>query len=89
MEEVTVVGGIKLDKHLGEGAFSRVKRGVDLKTGQIYAVKIINREDLADPTIHKQIKREIDIMSRIDHPNIIHLYLKKGKSCHICDKIKD
>ena len=55
---------------LGEGAFGKVKLGKHIPTGEKVAIKIITK-DLID--INK-IKKEIKILQRIKHINIIQLY---------------
>ena len=55
---------------LGKGAFGKVKLGKHIPTGEKVAIKIITK-DLID--INK-IKKEIKILQRIKHINIIQLY---------------
>ena len=68
-----------LDKVLGSGAQSQVRLGRHSKSGQIYAIKIIGR--LEDPSKNSSIdeytQREIEILKKISHQNIVQLYSVK------------
>ncbi|GKT30201.1 CBL-interacting serine/threonine-protein kinase 23 [Aduncisulcus paluster] len=69
----------KVDKYelartLGEGTFGKVKYGVDTSTGHAVAVKIIHRSKLVTERSSSRVKKEIDIMRILDHPNIVKLY---------------
>ena len=68
------VGEYKLIKTLGEGAFSKVKEGVHIPTGIHYAVKVIDRQLVAENQMDVQLKREIGVMGHMDHPNLIKLH---------------
>jgi serine/threonine protein kinase len=70
---------------LGEGAFAKVKLGTNLKTGQKVAVKsfaitpnmtVEQQEDL------KMLRKERDILKKLDHPNVIKLH-------HFCEDTKN
>uniref|UniRef100_A0A6A7G7B6 non-specific serine/threonine protein kinase n=1 Tax=Hirondellea gigas TaxID=1518452 RepID=A0A6A7G7B6_9CRUS len=59
---------------LGVGGFSKVKLGIDSETGQKAALKILikNRFILQDTAL-RQVKAEIQAMSKIQHENVIRL----------------
>jgi serine/threonine-protein kinase SIK3 len=67
------VGLYDLESVLGKGNFSLVRLGVHKLTRTKVAVKIVDKADL-DEENQKKIFREIDIMRRLNHPNIIRLY---------------
>jgi 5'-AMP-activated protein kinase catalytic alpha subunit len=69
-----VVGKYRLLKTLGEGAFSKVKLGQHVDTNQTYAIKVIDRREVAAQNMENQLQREIDVMSRMDHPGLIKLH---------------
>lgn len=57
---------------LGRGAFSVVKKATSVRDGVLCAVKIINKAKLlGDPKSEEQLTREIEILKKIRHPNII------------------
>jgi len=57
---------------LGRGAFSIVYLTVHKATGSHYAVKVINKKDLGKD-YEKNLKMEVDILKKVNHPNIIAL----------------
>jgi len=59
-----------LKEKLGSGAFSTVKMGVHKKTSEKRAVKIIDKEKIGKEK-KEMLDREVDILKRIQHPNII------------------
>ncbi|XP_018473241.2 CBL-interacting serine/threonine-protein kinase 11 [Raphanus sativus] len=69
-------GKYELGKLLGCGAFAKVYHARDLRTGQSVAIKILNKKKLllANPALANNIKREISIMRRLSHPNIVKLH---------------
>eukprot|EP01102_Stenamoeba_stenopodia_P011797 TRINITY_DN3648_c0_g1_i1.p1 TRINITY_DN3648_c0_g1~~TRINITY_DN3648_c0_g1_i1.p1 ORF type:complete len:930 (+),score=207.80 TRINITY_DN3648_c0_g1_i1:328-3117(+) len=68
----------KFGQELGRGAFSVVYSGVDNQTRRQVAIKCIDRNmqkddpDELDPL--EALRREIIIMSQIDHPNVVRFY---------------
>jgi len=60
-------------QELGRGAFSVVKLGINKKTKERVAIKIIDRNDVGKD-YEKNLKMEMDILKRVDHPNIIALH---------------
>jgi len=57
---------------LGRGAFSVVYMATQRATGVQYAVKVINKKDLGKD-YEKNLKMEVDILKKVNHPNIIAL----------------
>ena len=64
------------DKLIGKGAFGKVFRGFfknDHST--IVAVKVISIEKIGkSPQFIEHIRREIDILGKLNHPNIVKMY---------------
>eukprot|EP01079_Euglenida_sp_SAG-EU17-18_P007803 gene7803-1398_t len=68
------VGNYELGKTLGKGKFSKVVYGVDVNTKQDYAVKIIEKSALlADGKWEAALRREVGIMKKLRHRNIVSL----------------
>eukprot|EP00794_Sanderia_malayensis_P009124 gene9124-10097_t len=65
--------GIVIERTLGEGAYGKVKSAYYEKIKKRVAVKIINKMKVAKDFMEKFLKREIAMMSELDHPNIIQL----------------
>ncbi|KQJ91857.2 hypothetical protein BRADI_4g40430v3 [Brachypodium distachyon] len=61
----------KLDK-VGQGTYSIVYKARDLETGKIVALKKVRFTNM-DPESVRFMAREIHILRRLDHPNIIKL----------------
>jgi len=57
---------------LGRGAFSIVYMAAQRASGQQFAVKVINKKDLGKD-YEKNLKMEVDILKKVNHPNIIAL----------------
>ncbi|KAL9229026.1 hypothetical protein vseg_004544 [Gypsophila vaccaria] len=70
----TRVGKYELGRTLGEGSFAKVKFAKNLDTGDVVAVKILNRDFLLRHHMIQQIKREIATMKVIKHPNVVKLH---------------
>merc|ERR1712137_1149240 len=56
---------------LGRGAFSVVKEVTSKRSGRRYAVKIIDKKNVGQDM--QRLRVEIDILTRVKHPNIINL----------------
>mmetsp|Transcript_9229 Transcript_9229/g.16621 ORF Transcript_9229/g.16621 Transcript_9229/m.16621 type:complete len:419 (-) Transcript_9229:256-1512(-) len=63
-------------KELGKGSFARVVVGIDKKTKEKFAIKILEKS--SDPKKFARQKeiymREMKIMAKSDHPNVVKLY---------------
>lgn len=62
-----------IGENLGIGNFSLVNLCTNLLTGTNFSVKIIDKHKWSHPKSKENIQREIDILHKVDHPNIIHL----------------
>ncbi|GER44286.1 CBL-interacting protein kinase 2 [Striga asiatica] len=72
-------GGVLMQKYelgklLGQGTFAKVYHARDIKNGNSVAIKVMDKEKISKGGLVEQIKREISIMSRVRHPNIVQLY---------------
>ncbi|XP_074036332.1 nuak family kinase 1 isoform X1 [Leptinotarsa decemlineata] len=61
-------------KKLGQGTFGKVQLGINKETGQEVAIKTIKKSKIESEADLVRIRREIQIMSSVQHPNIIHIY---------------
>jgi len=66
-----IIDEYEIGETLGTGHFSKVKLGINRKTGEKVAIKII-----AKPTGSKiaMLKTEVDIMTKTEHPNVVKLF---------------
>ncbi|KAG0198989.1 MAP microtubule affinity-regulating kinase 1 [Mortierella sp. GBA30] len=60
-------------KQLGHGRFSVVHLGRHFYTEKLYAVKVIDKQ-AHKPDILVRLRREIELMESLDHPNIVQLH---------------
>lgn len=77
-EDVSVKEGLEefyeLGEEIGRGGFSVVLEGRDKQTGLNVAIKCVQLSVQADDDAMIALKREIRIMKKVDHPNILKLY---------------
>lgn len=70
---------------VGQGTYGRVKRAVDTRDGETYAVKIVKKSFLkrqrhfdeargAFSNAYENVLREVAIMKKLWHPNIVRLH---------------
>ncbi|KAF2919869.1 hypothetical protein DAI22_08g167401 [Oryza sativa Japonica Group] len=67
-------GRYEMGRVLGHGNFGRVHVARDLRTGRSVAVKVVAKEKVVRAGMMEQIKREIAVMKRVSHPNIVELH---------------
>ncbi|XP_007017059.2 PREDICTED: CBL-interacting serine/threonine-protein kinase 11 [Theobroma cacao] len=72
--ENALFGKYELGRLLGCGAFAKVYHARNVRSGQSVAIKVINKKKLSSTNLMSNIKREISIMSRLNHPYIVKLY---------------
>ena len=68
----------ELLKVVGKGAFGKVMlvrkmRGTGIGEGQIYAMKVLKKSDIAAKGQIEHTKSEREILCEIDHPYIVRL----------------
>jgi 5'-AMP-activated protein kinase, catalytic alpha subunit len=64
----------KLLRTLGKGSFSKVKEAVHIISGELVAIKVLDKAMIAKEEDLNRIKREIKILKVANHPNLISLY---------------
>ncbi|GMI92015.1 SOS3-interacting protein 4, CBL-INTERACTING PROTEIN KINASE 11, PROTEIN KINASE SOS2-LIKE 5 [Hibiscus trionum] len=72
--ENALFGKYELGRLLGCGAFAKVYHARNVCTGQSVAIKVINKKKLPNTNLMSNVKREISIMSRLNHPYIVKLF---------------
>jgi hypothetical protein len=70
---------------LGTGSYGEVRLCKDRTTDQLFAIKIISKEFLkkrkggnSNETYFEDIRREIAIMKKLKHPNVLRLFEVRG-----------
>lgn len=59
---------------LGKGSFGKVKEAIHVLSGEKIAIKILEKQKIKKEDDLVRIRREINILSKVQHPNIIQLY---------------
>lgn len=73
----------KIGKKCGEGAYGEVFRGYDKKNPKHeVAIKIIDKINFTEET-EKVFKEEINIMFKLDHPNIVKFFETYESQTHL------
>ncbi|KAK2959508.1 putative CBL-interacting protein kinase 23 [Blattamonas nauphoetae] len=70
---------VKVNKYilgptLGEGTFGKVKQCKNSMTGETLAIKIIDKSKVLKHHMTDQLKREISLMKKLSHENIIGMH---------------
>ncbi|KAH8283143.1 hypothetical protein KR054_012463 [Drosophila jambulina] len=63
----------EMGAHLGRGKFGRVYLARERHSHFLVAMKIMFKEELRKGNVQRQVLREIEIQSRLKHPNILRL----------------
>ena len=63
-----------IGKIVGEGQYGKVYKVQEKETGIIYAMKVMYISRFYRDNIIDQLEREIEIQSRLKHPNILRMY---------------
>ncbi len=66
-------------KVLGHGKYGQVFLAQSFESGQLVAIKAVHKKDSSIST--SEVKKEIDILSQVDHPNIVK-YLEHFETDH-------
>ena len=61
-------------RSLGSGTFGKVRIGTHTITGEKVAIKILEKDRIKDKGDVERVTREINILKKVRHPNVIQLY---------------
>jgi len=59
---------------IGEGATGRVFKARHVQMQRLVALKIIRPEVVTDPEVVTRFYREVQVISQLGHPNVVHAY---------------
>ena len=74
MAKVKNIAQFSLGEKLGEGTFGTVRIATHILTGERVAVKVLDRSRIREQADKTRIEREIEVLKRLHHANIIQLY---------------
>jgi serine/threonine-protein kinase len=63
-----------IDKQIGHGGMGRVFLAHEELSGQQAAVKVLVAELAQEPGFLQRFEREVEVLGRLNHPNIVHFY---------------
>ncbi|OAY24962.1 CBL-interacting serine/threonine-protein kinase 12 [Manihot esculenta] len=72
--QALLLGRYEIGKLLGHGTFAKVYLARNVKTNESVAIKVIDKEKILKGGLIAHIKREISILRRVRHPNIVQLF---------------
>eukprot|EP01022_Parablepharisma_sp_SALTPOND_P008027 TRINITY_DN135091_c3_g1_i1.p1 TRINITY_DN135091_c3_g1~~TRINITY_DN135091_c3_g1_i1.p1 ORF type:complete len:508 (-),score=40.44 TRINITY_DN135091_c3_g1_i1:1141-2664(-) len=64
----------EVGKQIGQGAYAVVKEATHKKTLVKYAIKVYEKYRLLDPQRKRSVNREISVLRKLMHPNIVQLH---------------
>jgi aurora kinase len=64
----------EIGKPLGKGKFGRVYLVREREHKFVCALKALNKSELLNARVEKQVRREVEIQSNLRHPNVLKLY---------------
>lgn len=67
------IGGVRIVRLIAEGGMGRVYEGKQEKPNRTVAVKVM-RPGLASPSVLKRFEYEAEVLGRLQHPGIAHVY---------------
>ena len=65
------IGNYLIQQTLGQGTFGKVKLGIYIPTQEKVAIKVLEKEKMTDKDDKIRVKREFDMLSKFNHPNVI------------------
>jgi len=69
-----IIGPYVVLERLGEGGAGQVFKARHQRMHRVVALKIIRKELLGDPDTVARFQREIEVVSQLDHVNVVHAY---------------
>lgn len=64
----------KTIEKIGNGAFGKVYKVLHITSGQVRALKIVNKSMIKYQDDEKEFLKEIELLAKLDHPSIIKVY---------------
>ena len=74
LESEPKISDFNIIKELGTGSYSKVLLAQHKKTKAKYALKTIDKKVQTNPEENKQFLREVEIMYKVHHPNVVKIF---------------
>jgi len=76
--KVVHINQYKILKTLGQGSYGIVKKVLDTKNNQVYAMKsmmksFLKKQKIGASNAYESVKAELEVLQKLEHPNIIYL----------------
>ena len=78
-----ILNEYSLKETIGKGSFSKVKLGINKLTGEKVAIKILDKKKIKINSERKRIQRELNIIKKLNHINIIKIFQIKEDTNNI------
>ena len=84
-KSIQKIGNYEMIKIIGEGTFGKVKLAKNIPTGELVAIKILEKSKIEDNDDLKCVTREIKFLKELNHINLISLYeiIETGRNYYI------
>ena len=85
LEHELNISDFKIIKEIGTGAYAKVYLAIHKQTKVKYAIKAIDKLNIENKQEKACFNREVEIMYKLDHPNIAKLYshFEDSKFCYL------
>lgn len=68
------IGQFTIKQEIGRGGMATVYSATQSSIGRTVAIKVLPRHFLHDPGFLERFKREVDVISKLEHPHILPIY---------------
>jgi 3-phosphoinositide dependent protein kinase-1 len=83
-QEQFTVGDFELGKIYGVGSYSKVVRAKKKDTGNVYALKIMDKKFITKENKISYVKMERIVLDQLDHPGVIRLFFTFQDTYSLC-----
>uniref|UniRef100_A0A3Q2XUA9 non-specific serine/threonine protein kinase n=1 Tax=Hippocampus comes TaxID=109280 RepID=A0A3Q2XUA9_HIPCM len=59
---------------VGKGSFAKVYLARQLRTQELFAIKVIQKKWLASSEVIQAFVKEIEILSQVNHPHVVKIH---------------
>lgn len=73
----------KVGSRIGQGAYATVRVAIQIETNLKVAIKIYEKAKIKDLQRRKGVRREIEILEKLDHPNIVKIHDTVESNNHV------